>query len=105
MKILVTSDWHLDYWTEEPRAPVIPPHLDGLDALIWTLGSWIINRTSGFAAIRIGVCKAGPEKHSSGTFPSAIPSRSRQTTRQACYCEASSTLTHRAFLSIDVGEL
>ncbi len=34
MKILVTSDWHLDYWTEEPRAPVIPPHLDGLDALI-----------------------------------------------------------------------
>ena len=34
MKILVTSDWHLDYWTEESRAPAIVPHLEDLDALI-----------------------------------------------------------------------
>lgn len=34
MKILVTSDWHLDYWSEEPRVPAIVPHLAGLDALI-----------------------------------------------------------------------
>ena len=34
MKILVTSDWHLDYWSEEGRPPTIPSYLDGLDALI-----------------------------------------------------------------------
>lgn len=34
MTILVTSDWHLDDWTEAQRAPDIVPHLKGLDALI-----------------------------------------------------------------------
>lgn len=34
MRILVSSDWHLDYWSEEPRVLGIVPHLDGLDALI-----------------------------------------------------------------------
>lgn len=34
MKILVTSDWHLDYWSENVSPPELVPHLRGLDAMI-----------------------------------------------------------------------
>ena len=34
MKILVTSDWHLDYWSESVTPPELVPHLRGIDGLI-----------------------------------------------------------------------
>lgn len=29
MRILVSSDWHLDYWSEDSRAPTIVPTSKG----------------------------------------------------------------------------